>query len=243
MKWGLLGLVMLTALPASAGFLAEVDSPRTMRLDVRFGSYRPRIDEQFDARSTTDPPPYEQAFGSRREVMTLVGLELIAFDAFGTLSAGITSGFWDIEGSSIEKAGGGAEREGEDATSLEIIPVQAQLTYRFDVWQDLVFVVPVFRFGLDSFFWTVRDDDGDVANFEQGQPAEGTTLGWHVSFGVHFLLDFLAPKMAGDFDRQAGVNNSYLTAEYLYSKVDDFGEAESLRLGDGTLFIGFALDL
>ena len=49
--------------------------------------------------------------------------------------------------------------------------------------------------------------------------------------------------MAYDFERDAGVENTYLTLEYRFAQVDDFGSATSFRLGDDTFFIGLALEL
>ena len=68
-------------------------------------------------------------------------------------------------------------------------------------------------------------------------------MGWHAAVGIHVLLDYLARDMAYDFERDAGVENTYLTLEYRFAQVDDFGSASSFRLGDDTFFIGLALEL
>ena len=48
--------------------------------------------------------------------------------------------------------------------------------------------------------------------------------------------------MARAFDLDMGVNNSYLFAEYLSATIDDFGDRNSLHLGDDTVFFGVAFD-
>ncbi len=235
-------------LPLSAHAI-EIDSGETSRdmvFTLRFGSFRPAIDEQFDSSLSDDPPPYEHIFGNRREIMVLGALEMIVLEAVGTLSAGVGVGYWSVEGSSVQKYGAGSgnsDYEGTDNTGLDLIPAQLQVSYRFDYFQEYVPLVPIARLGFDAWFWTIRNDDGDVAKFEAGQPAEGTTFGWHAAFGAHLLLDYFALSMADDFDRSAGVNNSYLAVEYQFAQIDDFGDSKSIRLGDETLFIGFGLDI
>jgi hypothetical protein len=49
--------------------------------------------------------------------------------------------------------------------------------------------------------------------------------------------------MAWAFDRDAGVNHSYLTFEYQVAVVDDFRDPNSFRLGNESFFFGIALDL
>ena len=104
-------------------------------------------------------------------------------------------------------------------------------------------LAPVVRAGYSHYFWRILDGAGDIAQFSTGNEASGATQGWHAAFGVHLLLDFLDREMADDFANDAGVENSYLTLEYRYSRVDDFGSADSFRLGDETLLRGLALDL
>ena len=68
-------------------------------------------------------------------------------------------------------------------------------------------------------------------------------MGWFYSIGLHLLLDFLDREMAWAFDRDAGVNHSYLSVEYQSSRVDDFGDPDSFRLGNDIFFFGITLDL
>ena len=57
--------------------------------------------------------------------------------------------------------------------------------------------------------WRILDGAGDTARFSSGEEASGGTWGWHAGFGVNLLLDYFSPTMASDFNRDAGVNNSY----------------------------------
>lgn len=226
-----------------AGIVDTSETPRTMVLDLRFGSYRPNLDDAFTT-VANQTPPYEETFSNASETMFLLNLEIIFLEQFGTLSGGLGVGFWDVEGATRRRTPqAGEDTTGADKTTLQIIPTQMQLSYRLDYWQESIPLVPLFRVGFDYYFWEVLDDDSEVTSFEAGQPAEGGTWGTHVSIGAQLYLDFLAPGSASVFDREAGVNNSYLTFEYQIAKVDDFGAADSFRLGDETFLFGLTLDL
>jgi len=228
---------------AQAGVVDTSDTPRRMVLDLRFSFYKPNIDNAFTP-VEGQLLPYQEAFENNSALLSMLNLELILLEKYGTLAAGLGVGYWNIEGNTRTLAAvSGPDTAGSDKTELQIIPTQLQLSYRLDYFQDAVPLVPLLRAGLDYYFWEITDDDGDVADFAAGSPAEGGTWGSHVSIGVQLYLAFLAPGTAGAFDGEAGVNNSYLTFEYQIAKVDDFGSADSLRLGDEAFFLGLALDL
>ena len=87
------------------------------------------------------------------------------------------------------------------------------------------------------------DGSGEPARFVDGSEASGATFGFSYTLGVHFLLDALDREMAWAFDRDAGVNHSYVSLEYQSSQVDDFGSTSSFRLGSDVFFVGLALDI
>ena len=229
-----------SATPALAEYIT--DENREWTFELQFSSYRPRIDSQFESQSNSLSAPYETAFGSGGELMFTFAFERHIYAPIGTLSAGFSCGYWNVEGESVA-ASTASSSDAVDTTEMSIFPLFAQATYRLDEWADIVPIAPVFRIGLDYYMWRIYDGGGDVARFGPGQDAEGGTWGWHGVIGVHILLDYLAEEMAADFKRNAGVHNTYLTVEYRLAQVDDFGSATSFRLGDDTFFIGLALDL
>jgi hypothetical protein len=234
--------LMVPQLGNAAGIVDTSDTPRLLVLDLRGSDYKPNIDDAFS--SSGELRPYEETFDNQSELMFMVNLEMILVENYGTLSAGLGIGYWDVEGNTRRRTLiEGEATTGADTTKLQIIPTQLQASYRVDMWQEAIPIVPLLRAGLDYYFWEISDDDGNVTSFEPGQPAEGGTWGAHFSVGLQLYLDFLAPVTAGAFDREAGVNNSYITFEYQVAKVDDFGAKDSLRLGDETFFLGFTLDL
>ncbi len=196
--------------------------------------------EQF---LTVDVPtregPFEEVFGSTPELMFNLMWEQHIWHGFGTLAGGVGIGYWSIDGTGV--AVGGAEAD--DSTTMRILPLQAQLSYRFDHFRDNWPLVPVLALGIDYYAWDILGGDDEVTDFEPGQEARGGTWGWHYSVGVHLLLDFFAPEMAFDFDREAGVNSSYLTLEYQGLQVSDFGASDSFRLSDEVFMFGIALEL
>ncbi len=211
-------------------------------VDLQFGSYKPRIDSQFARDAGDVKPPFEEAFGDGTELMFSVGSERLIPTLVGTFAVGASIGYWNVEGTAVQ-ADASAGNEASDTTELSIFPMNLQMSYRFDLLDRYIPFVPVARGGFDYYMWRVLDGSGDLASFSNGNEAQGATMGYHYAFGVHLLLDVLDQEMASDFERDAGVYNSYITLEYRYAQVDDFGSSKSFRLGDETFFVGLALDL
>jgi hypothetical protein len=225
-----------------SAFAETVTESPSWSIDLQVGSYMPRIDSQFESSDNSAAPPYETAFGTSESLLLKIGAERHVFSVFGSLSIGVTAGYWSIEGNAVP-ADGAEDSSAADTTEFLIYPLQLQATYRLDTWANLIPIVPVIRGGLSYYLWRILDGSGEVTQFAGGNEASGATKGWHTSVGVHLLLDFLDEEMAADFERDAGVKNSYLTVEYQYSQVDDFGAADSFRLGDETILIGLTMDL
>jgi MYXO-CTERM domain-containing protein len=247
---GLLGLVALRrrrrviaglALIAAPGVGQAEETERTAAVQLRAGSFLPDIDKTFPTASckASGQCPYEAVFQNDDPLMLMLVVDKHLVVDYGTLSVGAAFGYWNVEGKALLGAG----QRAADTTELTVMPIQAQVTYRLDLFQDYLPVVPVVRGGLDYYYWRVLDGEGEVTSFEPGDKAEGGTFGWHFSVGAHILLDFFSPDMASDFDRDVGVNNSYLTIEYQQSDITGFGSSESLRLGSEVLFFGLALDM
>lgn len=225
-------------------------------LEIRYAPYKPDIDSQFSLPAGCENQgPYARFYGSSDDGLVMAGYEGHLMQEYGTLSAGGTVGFFRVNGKAqaglpCRPTGGGtvtaagvAEESDTAESSLIMVPLQAQVTYRLTLWEDLIPVVPVVRAGLDYYMWRMGGTNGEVARFEPGQDASGGTWGWHYVLGVHLLLDYFSQSMAADFDRDAGVNSTYLTVEYMHTQVDDFGSKDSLRLGDSTLVFGLGFDM
>ncbi|MEE2644998.1 MAG: MXAN_2562 family outer membrane beta-barrel protein, partial [Myxococcota bacterium] len=213
------------------------DSDRSATIELRFGAYIPQIDSEF-AKEPGVPTPYEAVFKNDDPMMSVFGAERHLHQRYGTLSIGFAVGRWSVEGVGLSEAPGV-----KDTTELTITPFSAHVGYRFDRYQESFPLIPMARLGLSYYLWEIFDGAGETTRFPSGEEASGGTLGWNMSIGAYLLLDYFDQEMAWFFDRDAGVNNSYLTIEYQIARVDDFGAADSFRLGNDTLFFGLALDI
>ena len=214
---------------------------RKWTVELQAGPYQPRIDSQFATSEGSKLPPYETTFGDESPILVNIGFDRHIFHLLGPISLGVTAGFWSVKGEAISIDG--SDSEASDRTDMEIYPLAAQLSYRLDAFARHLPIVPTARVGLDYYLWQILDGSGNVANFDSTHQAMGATHGWHYSVGFQLLLDALAEDMARDFQFNAGVQNSFITFEYRSSQIDDFGSANSFRLGDDAFFIGLALDL
>jgi hypothetical protein len=75
-----------------------------------------------------------------------------------------------------------------------------------------------------------------------GNSARGATLGWHAAAGLAFVIDWLDPDAARDFDADLGVNHTALTFEYTYADISGLGQAGRLHVGDTTWSLGLLLE-
>jgi hypothetical protein len=215
------------------------------------GSYLPNIDNEFGDACDTQNCPYKTVFQDDDPLMLFFSYNRHLLTDVGTLSLGGGLGYWNSDqGQGVRSEPGVSPVQySDDKTEISVYPFFFELGYRFDLFQDIVPLVPAVRLGLDAYAWRIFDGDGEVArfeNFETGEDsgeAAGVSYGWHAALGVHLLLDYFAPGMAADFDRDAGVNNSYLTIDYQISQISNFGGGKTLWLGSNTLLIGLGLDM
>jgi len=233
-------VMTLTTVPVaelSAEPWVTTGSDRTTTVTFHAGSYLPAIDTEFAERPNT-PRPYELIFQNDAPLMFLVQADRHLIQRYGTLSVGGSVGYWNVEGEALSQ-----DAEVTESTEMSMYPLAVLLNYRFDVYQSVIPLVPVVKLGLHYYLWTVYDGAGEAARFVDGSEASGGTLGFSYTLGVHFLLDALDREMAWAFDRDAGVNHSYLSLEYQSSQVDDFGSTTSFRLGSDVFLVGLSLDI
>ena len=232
-----LRIAALVALLAPAAAVAQTDdgipkerqSPRSWTFHLRFGNYYPQIDEEA---GLTDAP-FERAFGTDGRLLAQAGLERYVFDAFGTLGIGVSLGFSEFYGKGFFAEGPDAGERSGDSTSFTVVPLQAFAAYRFDVLarEASVPLVPYAKAGVGTWMWWTGGESGQRAGYSYGG-------------GMQLLLDFFDPRLAAEFDREVGVNNSYIYVDWAASRVDGFiGDSEGFDLSDdGILSVGLALD-
>lgn len=143
------------------------------------------------------------------------------------LEVGIGISYSRIEGTSTTPTG----RMSADKTVYEQIPVNLSLSYRL-MFYDNQFIVPYIGGGYTHFIFREKIND---------QKLSGDLSGYHARGGLQILLDYLDPEAARHMAVDWDVNDTYLTFETLYSKVDDFGK-EKTDLGGIGYFVGLRFD-
>ena len=235
MHGNLLRIAALAAflLPAGAASALEPrdvpQSPREWTFHLQFGGYYPNIDSEPNLGSAR---PFEEVFGDSDRLVTEIGLERYLFDSFGTLGLGVTVGYSEFYGKGFFASGPDAGERSGDNTSFTVVPLQAFLAYRFDVLAQAwsVPLVPYAKAGVGAWLWWTGGENGQRGGFSWGG-------------GLQLLLDVFDPRLAMEFDRNVGVNNSYLYVDWARWEVDGFGDDDGFDLSDdGDLSFGLALD-
>jgi hypothetical protein len=215
----LVAAALAAAFPAAAQVKgASGPTPRWGSVDVGVEWYRPRLDADFPA----GEGPLRKFFGSRHGWMFNLGVSKALFTSFGSLEVGVRTGYFNLSAKGFLPDG---TRAGADS-SLRIVPTSAAITYRFDVpverWR--IPLAPYGRVAFERYNWWITKGTG-------GTVEKGATQGWSAAGGLAFLLDVVDPTLAREFDRDSGVNHTYLFFEVKAARIDDFGSGKSWDLG------------
>lgn len=215
---------------------ASADTPTWGALEIKLGSYYPAIDEEFGGSG-----PFGETFGSDNLLMGELELDGWIWQGFGKLGVGAHIGFSRVKGNA-QAADPDEQSEVSDTTSFGIIPIRGSLIYRFD-WLAQHTAIPLsasVKLGPDFYRWRIADGTGDTAEFD-GDTASGWKTGWHFAANLQLLLDVIDPGTAAAFDLAWGVNNSYLFAELMMTRVDDFG-GDGFDLSDNIWLFGLSFE-
>ncbi|PKN54885.1 MAG: hypothetical protein CVU56_24165 [Deltaproteobacteria bacterium HGW-Deltaproteobacteria-14] len=240
MSHRLAALLVTSALLTTAGVDARAESPRNATLALHFGTYVPQVDAQFEAAT-----PWADVFGA--STMLLIGIEA-GYELWKEHGVLELAGGWRygwVDGKALNSAG----EASNDSVGFNFMPFTASAIYRWD-WAAVrhgIPLVPYVKIGLTAALWWGTNGKDEISNTRSldgsAREGRGLTLGWHAGGGIQFLLDAISPGMAADFDTEAGVNNSYLFAELLYTDLSDFGSASSIDLGDTAFSFGLMFEL
>lgn len=209
-------------------------SPRSGAIILRLGGYKPLIDEEESLGGAT---PYKDTFGDASLLLFEAELQRFFYQGIGTAGVGLSAGYG-------EKYAPARLTDGEKAaeqTALKVIPLSANLFYKFDyaAFEWGIPLVPYGKLGLIYTPWWITK--GSATEAVGGNNGSGGKWGWGATAGLSFMLDVLEPRFARDFDSDLGVNHSYLFAEYTYADVNNFG-GKGLDLSSRRWMFGLALD-
>jgi len=219
-----------------AGISVFAESEHNSAVSIHFGFFQPDIDNE----SGLNTSPYKDIFGKKGHRFGFdYSLEILSDEYLGTFS--LLGGVEYFSVSGFGKYRDNPNEKSEDKTVLTLLPVNTALVYNLDQFQYLFDFPFVFyaELGVEYSFWWITDGVGDTVEFDEGK-SYGGKKGWYYSLGIKFLLDFFDSDSALNLDNQYGINSSYIFAEYMSSKVDDFGK-EGFRLGGNYWRFGISL--
>jgi hypothetical protein len=224
--------VVLPALVAHAQVVQDQfgpwHSPQHFAFELRFGPYSPDIDSEFGGRSE----PHKVFFGDKSRLMSQIEFDYQILRHVGSLGIGLGVGYFTESGKNPTDA----KIVSEDRSTLRLFPFSLSAVYRFDLPYERAKIplVPYGKVGLDYVMWSVRNGNGEIPDDPAGGRAAGGTWGWHAAVGLSFILDFLDPISAQQFDVEMGVNHTHLFAELGTWRVNGLGMDNKLHVGDTT---------
>lgn len=230
----LAGLCLSVGLLAASTATAQTDTHGIWEL--RFGGYYPSIDDELGA------DPFAEMFGESSRLLVEFELGYYLWQGFGSLGVSGTVGYTDFGGESEIVGEGGESADLDEPTSFNVVPLRASLLYRLDVpmerWR--IPLVPVAKVGLDYWLWEAEDGNGETASFD-GEEGSGAKTGWHAALGLELLLDIIDEEAASAFDRNWGINNTFVFLHYQIDQIDGFGD-DGFDLSDNRWVFGLAFE-
>ena len=197
------------------------DAEPSWSIDLQLGSYKPRIDSQF-TREAGDVTPYEQAFGDGSSLMIAFAAERQLFRGFSSLSIGLGLAYWNIEGNSV-RPDNSSDTDAADTTEMSIYPLNLQATYRFDVLSVRP-SIPVIRGGVVIICGGSSMAPETCIFLERQRCSRGERAAITTPLVCTFCSTLSMMRWP---PTTMQVYNSYITLEYRYAQVDDFGSSKA----------------
>jgi hypothetical protein len=210
------------------------ESRQRFAFELRFGPYRPNIDQGFAAAK-----PYETVFGDDRRVFAGIEFDwqVLRIPMVGTIGPGFGIGYTHM--SADARLQGTGELAAEQ-TSLTLMPTYGVGVLRVDTLSRETAIPLAFygKAGVGLGYYKMGND--------LGTQAKGHTWGMHYAVGAMFLLDALDQHAAQQLDNEMGINNTYVYLEWMMSRLDGFGrgsDASVLNIGTDTWILGLAFEM
>jgi hypothetical protein len=211
-------------------------SPQSAALELRFGPYRPNIDD------STTRPVFDEFFGDKRRYLFGLELDWQIWRApyVGTLGLGAGWGYAQISAPNVSAEPRPPTPPISQQSNLNIMPMYAVGVLRIDTLARNfnIPLVPYGKFGLAYALWWVNDGVA-TAETEDGVKGKDTSIGTQAALGAMFLLDVLEPSAARAMDSEGGVNNSYLFIEWSMSNFS----GDQMDVGANTWVTGLAFEM
>ena len=240
------------------------ESSQNFAFEIKLGPYSPNIDGS-PGLNKLGGHPFADLFSPGKARPPGKLLTQLEFDYefwhkwYGSFGLGHSIGYYRRTAHALEYNGGNPASPCDpvanqkcvgstgDTTSLNIIPLELTINYRFDLlarrWH--IPIVPYVKVGLAYYVWWIENGGGflSIANYRNaaGKVTDtgwGGTLGWVLNPGGMFLLDVLDPTAAHTLDSELGINHTYLFCELHYADITGFGASNKMNLSDVTLNAG-----
>ena len=221
---------------------------------VQFGEYVPAVSTD---KSIQDY--YDVFYGKKKNdpYMITFGWDWYFLDNFGLLGVTTQFGSWRAHGSSrvcyddtlgeevvsCNSTNINSSAEGNDTTSLSILPISMGLVYRLDALKRSYNIpfVPYIKGALQYFLWS-NYGGTDISRIN-GEKGQGGTAGYHVAAGLAMALSWIEPGAAARGRATSGIYDSYLYAEWNKIKADHFGKKNRFDMSNQQINFGLAVEL
>jgi hypothetical protein len=240
-------LLLAAALLAPAARAARFEQPpRKALIGFDIGRYRPQIDTEASLNGAT---PYNDVFGGKKPLRYQLEVDWEVAHPFGTFLVGGKIGFWQVSGKAVNLTPqpDGSFTPSQDTATLDILPIGAVVTYRFDWLADRYArfpFIPYGQIGLQRALWTSLNGTGSVSRRKKpdGGTGSGWTNGWTAAVGMALNLNAIDPSLAREAYNDTGIQRSSVFAEYGWTRLDNFGSSGALILSDKGWRFGLAVE-
>jgi hypothetical protein len=220
-----LGAALVVPSAAQAGPSSEfpAESPKHFTTSLSFGSF------------WLADPNIQASYTDSGKFMTRLNMGFVPWSRYVHTEVSLGIGFLQFPGKAQFTTGGG---DSADSVMLTMFPLSVDLLIGVDIVNEQP-VVPYGGVGLAWTLWREHRTGG-------GEEWVGDRMGGSYFFGVGVLLDRLEPQRAARVDARTGINDSYITVEGRYSKVeaqmrDGEWQTDGLRFSGWSLHVGLKL--
>ncbi len=236
-------LVLIVASVGANAFAADVygATDQSFAFEIKLGPHKPLIDRD----ESLTAKPYYNTFGNSQMLMGELELDYQFWRPLGSLAVGFSVGYAEKFGPATDAVTG---MKAAESTGLRLFPMKLMAVYRFD-WLSQKHNIPFVPYVKGGFvaepWWVVKGGKTELAD---GQEGVGVRFGVAATIGLALQIDFLDPRLARDFDTSAGVNHTYLFAEWAITEVNNFGakrangQADGLDLSSRNAMFGIAIE-
>jgi hypothetical protein len=234
------GIAAAPAAPAAEHWSGIDREPRRLLVAFKMDRYDPQIDSEFGG---AGPHPYHDIFRGRAPPRYQIEVDWEVAHPFGSILVGGTLGFWQNYGHGIIASSGVPSADG---ATLNVVPIGAVVTYRFDALADRYRwfpIVPYVQAGLQTAFWASLNGTGHVTTSRyQGGRGSGWSYGYTTALGVALSLDAIDARLAREAYNDTGIQRTSLFAEYGWTRLDNFRKGGALILSDRAWRFGLSVE-